>query len=411
MRLLHTSDWHLGQTFHGHDRRYEHQCFLDWLLETLDQEQTDALLIAGDIFDNANPSATALHQFYRFIRDAKTRLPSLDVVIIAGNHDSPFRLEAPSPLLTVMGVSVVGQVSRFESQAIDPDRLVLPLCDRTGQVAAWCLAVPFLRSGDLPRRDPDEPLSVGYAQAVAGLYGQVQAVAEAKRAKEQPLIALGHCHLQGGEVSIDSERRLVIGGSEALPVSIFGQDLAYVALGHLHRAQCVGGEESRRYSGSPLPLSFSETGYRHQVVRVDLANHQVRDIQVLPVPRAVELLRIPEQPLETVLKTLEALERPTLPLERQPYLDIRVRLDQPEPGLRHRIETALQGKPVRLTRIEPRYPAHPAGKTEAVSAPTLEDIGRLEPRDVFMRLYRQRYSSEPDDALCTAFNELLESLP
>src|SRR5437868_773213 len=102
MRFLHTSDWHLGQTLHHFERGYEHQCFLDWLLDTISAEQADALLIAGDIFDNANPSAASQKQFHRFLRQAKNRAPNLNIVIIAGNHDSPGRLEAPGPLLQAL---------------------------------------------------------------------------------------------------------------------------------------------------------------------------------------------------------------------------------------------------------------------------------------------------------------------
>src|SRR5687767_10085975 len=112
MRLLHTSDWHLGQNLHNYDRAYEHQCFLDWLVDTLADERIDALLIAGDVFDNANPAASAYRQLYRFLQRARARVPHLQVVVIAGNHDSPGRLEAPTPLLEAHGTVVIGNVVR-----------------------------------------------------------------------------------------------------------------------------------------------------------------------------------------------------------------------------------------------------------------------------------------------------------
>ena len=406
MRLLHTSDWHLGQTFHGYERHYEHQCFLEWLLDTLEHEQMDALLIAGDIFDNHNPSAAALHQFYRFIREAKTRLPLLDIVVVAGNHDSPFRLEAPSPLLTAMDVSVVGQISRDAESGITLDRLVVPVRNQEGDIRAWCLAVPFLRSSDLPRTNDADAASEGdaYHQGVAKLYHQAHARAESRRSADQAIIALGHCHLHGGEVSSDSERRIVIGGSEALPASIFPESLAYVGLGHLHRAQTVGGRETLRYSGSPLPLSFTEKAYPHQVVRIELAGREVSDISPLPVPRFVDLISPPEAALPEVLENLENLHLPWVEAERQPYLEVRVNLGQPEPGLRQQIETALKGKPVRLTRIAPRYPARPSHET---TRPGEADMEKLAPEDIFLNLYQQRFASPPGDALRTAFQELL----
>ena len=137
---MHTSDWHLGQSFHNYDRTYEHQCFLDWLLNRLETDQVDVLLVSGDVYDNANPSAAAQKQLYRFLQNARQRVPHLNVVMIAGNHDSPGRLEAPSPSLSFFDTTVVGQVPRKFNGKIDLDRLVTPLRDRAGAVGAWCLA-------------------------------------------------------------------------------------------------------------------------------------------------------------------------------------------------------------------------------------------------------------------------------
>jgi exonuclease SbcD len=257
---LHTSDWHLGQTLHNYDRMYEHQRFLNWLLDTLETEQTDALLIAGDIFDNANPSADAQRQFYRFLTDAKRRVPQLDIVIIAGNHDSPGRLEAPVPLLAAFDATVVGHVTRRQGE-IELDRLLVPLKNRDGDITAWCMAIPFLRPGDVPKVEADgDP----YLEGVSLLYRQVLDLALNHREHGQAIVALGHCHMNGGQTSEDSERRIIVGGAEALPVEIFDPAITYAALGHLHRAQTVGGQNRLRYAGSPLPMSFAEIHYPHQ---------------------------------------------------------------------------------------------------------------------------------------------------
>ena len=260
MRFLHTSDWHLGQTLHHFERGYEHQCFLDWLLDTISAEQVDALLIAGDIFDNANPSAASQKQFYRFLRQAKNRAPDLNIVIIAGNHDSPGRLEAPGPLLQALDIAVVGHIARDANGEIDLERLVAPLTDRNGNIAAWCLAIPFLRPGDVPRIDPEAEAAGAdlYLNGIALLYRQALQLALAKRQPGQAILALGHCHMVGGEISAESERRILIGGTDALSSSIFDPAIAYAALGHLHLAQMVGKQPHLRYCGSPLPMSFSE---------------------------------------------------------------------------------------------------------------------------------------------------------
>ena len=419
MKILHTSDWHLGQTLHQYERSYEHARFLDWLLDQLEAEQVDALLIAGDIFDNTNPSAASQQQLYRFLQQARIRVPHLAIVMTAGNHDSPGRIEAPGPLLSLLDASAIGAVGRplepdadagAEAAADRLDRLLVPLKDRAGQIAAWCIAMPFLRPADLPRIEGEaagqgDPYLAGMAQ----LYRQAWQRVQSKRSPDQAVIAMGHCHMTGGQVSEESERRLVIGGAEALPAALFDPGIAYVALGHLHLAQRVGGNETRRYCGSPLPLSFSELDYPHQVLLVELAGAAVASVRELRIPRAVELLRVPKRPaaLEQVLAQLEALELPERPEQEQPYLQVRVQLSQPEPGLRARIEAALAGKPVRLVRIETSRAPSSAADADAAPSASVEELAALAPTDFFGRLYRHRFGAEPAPELLQAFDELL----
>ena len=438
MRLLHTSDWHLGQSLHNFERTYEHQCFLDWLLDTIVAEQADALLIAGDVFDNANPSSSSQRQLYRFLQQARARAPQLNLIVVAGNHDSPGRLEAPGPLLEAHGTQVIGNVPRGADGQIDVDRLVLPLTGKSGRVEAWCLAVPFLRPGDVPRpaaaptAEPaaEEPAADAAAEAVqdapppdaaperaapdpylagiALLYQQAFAVARSRCQPGQAIIAMGHCHMVDGQMSNDSERRIVIGGTEMLPTGIFDPAIAYAALGHLHLAQTVGKQERIRYCGSPIPLSFAEVGYRHQILRIDLADGVASEITAIPVPRAVELMRVPSKPapLEQVLEALAALETDAeLPPDVHPFLEVRVLLDAPQPGMRARVEAALEGKPVRLAKIETSTPARVPSLDDVTL--TLDQLDKLQPDDIFKRLYQQRFGdAAPADQL-SAFAELM----
>lgn len=410
MRLLHTSDWHLGQTLHNYERTYEHQCFLDWLLDTIVAEGIDALLVAGDVFDTANPSSAAQKQLYRFLQQARLRAPALDIVVIAGNHDSPGRLEAPGPLLEALGTHVIGHVLRDGAGEIDIARHVLPLHDASGKVGAWCLALPFLRPGDVPRLPaPAEGATAPdpYLGGISLLYRQAYALAAARRQGGQAIVAMGHCHMVDGTASLDSERRIVIGNTEALPAAMFDPGIAYTALGHLHLSQRVGRKEHLRYCGSPLPLSFSELHYQHQVLRIDLEDGVAKQVTPLMVPRAVQLLRVPPQPapLDQVLAALAALDVPDAPAWLQPYLEVRVLLDAPEPGLRGRIEAALAGKAVRLAKIEPTRKQLDA--SEAGPAMSLDQLAQLQPDDIFRRLYLQRHGSEAPDDQLRAFAELL----
>lgn len=404
MRLLHTSDWHLGQTLHNYERGYEHQRFLDWLLDTLVAERVDVLLVAGDVFDNANPSAASQKQLYVFLQQARARLPALQLIVVAGNHDSAGRLEAPAPLLAAHGTHVIGHLLRGENGDIDLERLLLPLSGADGRVQAWCLAVPFLRPGDVPKL-PAGDTQDAYLGGIALLYRQLTDLALARRQPGQAILAMGHCHMVGGEMSNDSERRIVIGGTEMLPSGIFDTAITYAALGHLHKAQAVGGQEHIRYCGSPIPLSFAEVNYRHQVLCLDIDGEMLQSVRVIEVPRAVPLLRVPATPapIAEVLAQLAALDVPDAPAEAQPFLEVRVRLDAPEPGLRTRIETALDGKPVRLAKIE-------TSSTARSSAPenmTLDQLSQLQPDDIFRRLYQQKYAKEAPPELLSALAELL----
>jgi len=414
MRLLHTSDWHLGQTLHNFDRTYEHQRFLDWLLDTIVAEQVDALLIAGDIFDNSNPSAASQRQLYRFLQQARAKSPQLDIVIIAGNHDSPGRLEAPGPLLEAHGTRVVGHVLRDAEGGIDVERMVVPLTGRDGTVEAWCVAIPFLRPGDVPRIEAagregegENPAVDAYMSGIALLYKQACELARSRCANGEAILAMGHCHMTGGDSSPDSERRILIGGTEALPASMFDPSIAYAALGHLHLAQKVGRQDHLRYCGSPLPLSFAEIGYQHQVLRIDLDGGKARDVVPLPVPRAVDLLRVPAQPapLKQVIAELVGLDLPELPLHEQPYLEVRVLLDGPEPSLRAQVEAALEGKPVRLAKIEPTRKVVTAAGIDA--ALSLDQLAQLQPDDIFRRLWQQRFGDDAPADQLAAFAELL----
>lgn len=410
MRLLHTSDWHLGQTLHNFDRTYEHQCFLDWLLDTIVAEEADVLLIAGDVFDNANPSAASQRQLYRFLQQARARSPRLDIVIIAGNHDSPGRLEAPGPLLEAHGTRVVGHVARDAEGSIDLERFIVPLSGADGQVRAWCVAIPFLRPGDVPRvaAPATDDAFDAYLAGIRLLYQQACELARARAGEGQAILAMGHCHMVGGDASPDSERRIVIGGTEALPASMFGPDIAYAALGHLHLAQRVGQQDHLRYCGSPLPLSFAEVGYKHQVLRIDLDGTRAAAIAPLLVPRAVELLRVPASPapVKQAIAELVALDLPDLPREAWPYLEVRVLLDAPEPGLRAQVEAALEGKPVRLAKIEPTRRVVTTAGAEP-TALSLDQLAQLQPDDIFRRLWQQRFGDDAPDDQLAAFTELL----
>ena len=401
MRLLHTSDWHLGHLLHELPRDREHAAFLAWLLDVVEAERVDALLVAGDVFDSGNPPAGAQAAWFGFLAEAHRRRPQLTIVAIAGNHDSPSRMVAPAPLYAGVRAHVVGALPRVGGPggAVDVDRLLVPLAGPEGDIEAWAVAVPFLRPFDLD----GEP-----ADATREVYRAALAAARARRRRGQAIVAMGHLHLQRGEASPGSERRLPAGGLESIASGDLFADVAYVALGHLHKAQRVGGEHVR-YAGSPIPLAMGEADYRHQVALVEIEGGGVSEIRTLAVPRTVDLLRVPRRgaaPLADVLAELRGLpeaidgEDPDL----RPFLEVRVRLAGPTPHLRAQIGEATRGKRPRLVKITTE--AAGDGRALAEALPS-EVLAELDPREVLRRKWGKQHDGPLPPAVMGAFERLL----
>lgn len=436
LRLLHTSDWHLGHTLHGRDRRIEHAAFLDWLLEALVHAKADALLVAGDVFETANPPATAIRDLTTFLARVRRRLPALDVVIIAGNHDSAMRLDALAPMMGFADVHVVGGLPRTEDGELDLDRLLVPLRDAAGEVAAVLAAVPFLRVADLPPPaaagepdDADEANAIDDGEAVDGdegraswradplirgvqrIYAEALAGAEARFGPEVAKIAAGHLYMRGTALSELSERKILGGNQHAIPRAAFADGWAYVGLGHLHLAQAVEQSQQVRYCGSPIPLSLSEADYEHRVLLPTFDGPELTVCQELPIPRLIDVLRLPEggaKPLDQVLFELETLSLdPTVPKPRWPWLEVRVRLDRPCPDLRQQIERALRSRPVRLLKIA----VEQAGEGGSFADfPVRRELDHIDPEQVFVDCYERAYGGPPARPLVAAFHELREAV-
>jgi len=409
MKILHTADWHIGQTFHEYDRSFEHKQFLNWLVTTIKERHIDVLLISGDVFDLSNPSAASTKMFYSFLTSAINAVPALQIVITAGNHDSASRLESPKPLLESSNIHIIGLVEKSEDGSIDYDKLIIPIKDKSGATKVWCLAVPFLRMGDYPSiTDCSNP----YAEGVAKLYDEVYLLAATRKQVGQHIICMGHLHTQQAEITdLDQSERLIMGGVECVSATAFNQEIKYVALGHIHKAQKIGGKDHIRYSGSPIPMSFSELNYKHQVIVFDLNEAGVENIDSIEVPIAVQLLRVPvkHKKLSEVLSELELLPSTGIGIESAPYLEVRVLLEGPEPGLRHKVETALIGKHIRLAKIDVKYPdsKYQNNNSEFSGEDQLQD---LVPAEVFSKLYQSKYNSPVPETIQLLFNQVADEV-
>lgn len=406
IRILHTADWHLGQTFFGYDRTQEHEHFLDWLAGVLTKNKIDVLIVAGDVFDVSNPSAASQRMFYRFIHRVTTENPRLQLVVVAGNHDSAARLESPLPLLQEMRTEIKGIV-RKQNGKIDYEHLLVELKNAAGEVEALCLAVPFLRQGDYPVVETE---GNPYAEGVKELYARLLKYALKKRTDGQALVAVGHLLATGSEIAEkDHSERIIIGGLESVSPESFPEQIVYTALGHIHKAQRVSGRENIRYAGSPLPMSFAEKHYHHGVVKVTLDEGWAVEIEKLEYTPLVRLLSIPATEAaapDEVLNELRGLELPED--EPMPYLEVKVKLSEPEPMLRQQVEEILEGKPVRLARIVSFYRQAAEGSVE--EEVLTAGLQEMNPLQIVKATFENSYQTEMPEELVNLFQEACRTI-
>lgn len=410
IRILHTADWHLGQHFFGYDRTDEQAHFLSWLVDEVQARHIDVLIIAGDVFDVSNPSAASQRMFYRFIREIHATSPNVQLVIIAGNHDSATRLEAPVPLLHEMNTVIKGTVRKQDGEP-EYDDLIVELKNNEGTIEALCLTVPFLRQGDYPSIETE---GNPYAEGVKALYTRLIAHALQLKTDRQALVAVGHLQATGSEIAEkDYSERTIIGGLECVSPDIFSEEVAYTALGHIHKAQRVSGREHVRYAGSPLPMSFAEKHYRHGVVQVTLDEGKLQSIEKVDYAPLVGMITIPpthpalSEEVELLLEELSETCEATLHTP-APYLEVKVLLDEPEPMLRHRIESAIANKHVRLARIVSTY--------RTVDGVTAEEeimtmgLQEMNPLQIAQATFEKTYHTNMPDELVQLFHEAMLSL-
>jgi exonuclease SbcD len=395
VRFFHTSDWHLGQFFYNHSRQYEHEQFLAWLIKQIQQKQPHALLIAGDIFDVINPASAAQKQLYQFLADAHDIAPNMQTLMIAGNHDSGYRIEQVEPLLEKYNAKTVGVIHKNAEGQIDLDRLLVPIYDEHKKIAAWCLTLPFLRPAEITGFNEQTASS---QNAIAYLHQQLITEAKKRKTADQALILMSHAHMQGGETS-DSERPIIIGNEEALSTALFDDAIDYVALGHLHKPQKVG-QEHIRYSGSPIPLSFSEINYKHQIVEAAIDPTQTDEsrlqFEAAVIPRSVQLHKIKGE-LNDVFTQLKALPHGEIDnIDHREYVDIEYHTAvPPQPNLRQQFEDVLPKGRYRLVRISRQYLASEKSGDEntqiSLEPPT--------PAKLFQQIWEKQGYSNDDEVL------------
>jgi exonuclease SbcD len=401
IRVLHTGDWHIGQSLRGYTREREHGLVFARLEAIVVEREVDALVVAGDVFDSQNPSGEAQSQFYRLLLRLHRARPSMTIVITAGNHDAAGRLEAPRPLLDAIGVHIVGNIRRRDG-AIDIARHLVPL-KTAGGVAAQVLAVSYPTAACLPSLAKlAEAQGSPIVRAVRALYAQLFEAA-LPRLAGLPLVVTGHLHVAGGLESEGAERRILIGGEHAVPADVFPAEARYIALGHLHKAQGIG-RASLRYCGSLIPLSAAEQPYAHGVTLVTLDGGPAR-IEHIPIERPVAFLRLPatgDMPMAELADRLAALDLdPDLPVEERPYVQIRLSREGLGAGYRAEVDRIAEGFPVRVVDLRVTPLAAPTSTAPAIPLIRLAD---RDPEDLFRLAFARARGAPPEPAHLEVFH-------
>lgn len=400
MKVLHTSDWHLGRTLYGKRRYTEHEQFLDWLIDALHEHEIDLLIIAGDIFDTSTPSNRAQELYYKFL----SRIPATGcrhVVIIAGNHDSPSLLDAPGRLLDALNIHVVGSVCE------QPRDEVIVLKQHETIEALVC-AVPFLRDRDIRTASPGEDLESRQEKLLQGIQEHYETVVTAAKQIQAdcpeyvPIIATGHLFAAGGRTAEkDGVRELYVGSLAHVSADLFPSSIDYLALGHLHVPQRVGGKDNFRYSGSPIPMGFGEARQKKLVNIITLAG-EIREVDSLEVPRFQELEHVSGS-LEQITGRIEEL----LKKESSIWIEVEYTPTHPEPSLRDTVEALTEDSPVEVLRITDR------AQTQHVLTATheSESLSQLDIYEVFDRcLEANAVPEEQKNKLRESYRDIVVNL-
>lgn len=394
MRIIHTSDWHLGQNFYSKSRAAEHSAFLDWLLSIAQQHEVDAIIVAGDIFDTGSPPSYARELYNHFV--VQLQQTGCQLVVLAGNHDSVATLNESRDILAFLKTTVVANAGHAP--------FILPLRDGTPG-AVFC-PVPFLRPRELVTSQAGHSSGEKQQQllsAISDYYQQqYQQACDLRGDRPLPIIASGHLTTVGASKS-DAVRDIYIGTLEAFPASHF-PPVDYIALGHIHRAQLVGGNEHIRYSGSPISLSFDETGKSKSVNLVTFADGHLTDVSPLTVP-VTQPLAVLKGDFASISEQLgQWRDAPSDPVT---WLDIEITSDEYLHDIQRKIQAQADDLPVEVLLVRRSR----AQRERILAGERRETLSELRVEEVFeRRLAQETLEETQQQRLKQLFNETLHSL-
>ncbi len=404
LRILHTSDWHLGRRLYGHTRYEEFSAFLAWLYECILQYNVDVLIVSGDIFDSMTPSNRAQALYYQFLGKV-SHSTCQHVVIVAGNHDSPSLLDAPKEVLKFLNVHIVGTAcDNIEEE-------VITLHDQHNQAQAIILAVPYLRDKDVRQSASAESSHDKEIQLITGIrehYAKATAIAKQRQTtfknntdNKVPIIATGHLMAMDGKTTEDDGvRNLYVGGLGGISANIFDKAIDYVALGHLHVPQLVGGNEHIRYSGSPIAMGFGEAKQQKQVLLVTFEDKLSISCIAVPCFHKLAQVRGDFDSIEQQLIELKNLEEAT-------WVEVVYQSDKIIGNLSEQLHTLVEDSKIDIIKIKNTQSYQEVLQQSSQS----ESLHDLTPEEVFQRcLNIHKIADSQQNELMSCYQQVIYEL-
>ena len=398
MKILHTSDWHIGKQLHKYDLSPDLDLFFEWMISYIKTENMDVLLVSGDIFDQANPSQAAFTQYYNLLK----RLINLDckIILTGGNHDSAAALNAPKELLKAFDIAVIGGATDDLSEMF----LEVEKNDEKLIVAA----VPFLKDRDIRKSVAGETYATKIEQIKSGLktyFSNINLHYNENFAGE-PFILMGHLYVQGSTMS-DSERDIQVGNMAGVEAYMFEEIPHYVALGHIHKPQVISQSQNIHYCGSPIALSFSERKDQKQINVITIKDQKVASVEIVPVPKHRNLITFEGSLDEVVGKLEEYSEETTL----KSLAEIIVNEEVESIERRQAFEELINSQPnaqIEIVKSRLNFKSKIRGATDAFAVGT--DVADVTPMEMFEKKLELQSGLENTDELKHAFREILQEL-
>ena len=409
MKVIHTSDWHIGQTLYQYSRDEEHKYFFNQLKNIVLEEKPDALIVSGDIFHASTPSVMSQRLYYHALVELSRLYDDLQIIVTAGNHDSPSRLEAPRELWEAFNVTVIGNLDFYKEVqenglTYDASKIQIPV-RRNDEVVGWILAVPFINAGNYPSLKENDC----YSKRVFSFYNNLKDNLKLNKqyTENHSVISMGHFMISG--IDSASQNKLT-GGLESVVSTEMSAipGIDYWAMGHVHHPQNVG--ENIRYSGSPFAMTFNEI-YPHSVTVVEIENHNV-DIKIREIEPLVPVVDFPFKPnsYDDAPSKDELFAKVVEILDNECYVRLHVRTDMPLSDMDNaRIQELFEGKKAKYCGIQAYFPVNESD-CEEKAVRTLDEFRAISPYDLGCSVYKKKNNAEMPDEMRALFKEVCDEV-